>query len=324
VGTLLIYTGGTIGMASKGTGALVPDPLKSLISHIPELNEKFQSQELECLAVKRIKDSSNVSPKDWLLWRDLIDDYEGVHESILVLHGTDTMAFTCSAIAFLMAGKKMNIVFTGSQVPIGQENTDAKINLMDSIVLLDELRQQQIIGKTLLRFGGKTFQGSQISKISTEAFDAFEGEAFAFEKHDENKKQALLDLDKIRVVETDVALLKIFPGINLKATMKNLLKSPPKGILLETFGSGNIPDEPTFINGLKNLIEKQVLILNISQCRHGRINMNKYDTGVKLAQAGVINGQDMNTEEALIKLMLILSSPQDHKAKLLVKVIENR
>jgi len=317
VSTLLIYTGGTIGMVKNEEGNLIPFSLNGLLAYCPELKSRITDQEVECVSLDPIKDSSNFEPKDWLLLQDLILKHHQNHDDVLVLHGTDTMAYTSSAMSFLMCDFDKNIVFTGSQIPLASEKSDGKSNLNSSFDLLDRLKSKQIKGKILLCFGGKTFEGNRVSKFSTTSFDAFQGDAYVEKSYAQNRSSSFISFNGLSVIETNVTLIKMFPGIQLGDQISYLLKHPPKGILLESFGAGNISQNDAFITGIEKLIARGVIVLNISQCIEGRVNMEVYETGIQLHKIGVINGKEMTTEAALSKLMLILSTSYDNKHELL-------
>lgn len=315
--TLLIYTGGTIGMVKNNTGNFVPFSVDGLIQFLPELKENIENQSIECLSMEFIKDSSNFAPFDWITLRNLILENHSKHENVLVLHGTDTMAYSSSAISFLMHDFEKNIVFTGAQVPMFENNSDGKDNLFGALAILQQLQSMKIKGQTLLKFGTNTYVGNRVSKSSTESLDAFTGDEFLVEKQVNNESLVSPSFNTISEIETNVVLIKMYPGIQLNMIMDGLLNNPPKGILVESFGTGNIAGNDTFIDGLQHLINAGTEVLNISQCSRGKVNMTLYDTGAQLEKIGVINGKNMTTEAAITKLMLLLSLPVENRHDLL-------
>ena len=268
-----------------------------------------------------VKDSSDFSPTDWIALRDLILDKHHEHKNILVLHGTDTMAYTSSAMSLLLHDFQKNIVFTGAQIPISEVGSDGKINVLGSLTVLDKMKSMNIDCKRLLHFGGKTFVANRVSKVNTSTFEAFDGDIYMLQQDTNKKAIESPSFNDLKEIETNVVLVKMYPGIDLNAIMTNLLNHPPKGILIESFGMGNIAINNSFIEGLERLITKGLVVLNISQCSRGSVNMQVYETGKKLESVGVINGKDMTTEAAITKLMLVLSLPTENKRQLLTNSI---
>lgn len=307
-------------MVKNAQGNLTPFSLNQMLTHCPVLAAKVASQQVECLSLQPVKDSTDVNPEDWLSLRNLILGHQSSHENVLILHGTDTMAYTSSALSFLMLGISKNIVFTGSQLPVWEDNSDGNTNITDSLQVLDQLALRQITGQTLLCFGGKTFKGNRVSKFSTSSFDAFLGSEFVFT---DNQGSSVYNhvFEDVEKIETDVVLVKMHPGIQLESQMNYLLANPPKGILLESFGSGNIPANNSFRNGLKKLISKGVIVLNISQCLNGYVSMEKYESGLQLLNIGVVNGKNMSSEAAITKLMVVLSISGYNKPEILTSTI---
>jgi L-asparaginase len=321
VSTLLIYTGGTIGMVRNPEGSLIPFPISGLLSHMSEFKDRLQGQEISFVSMEPLKDSSNFTPNDWLLLRDLILVHHENHDNVLVLHGTDTMAYTASATSFLLSEFDKNIVFTGAQLPIGQPNSDGESNLIDAFALLNELKLKQVKGKVLLSFGGKVFKGNRVSKLSSVLFDGFYGDQNVFKIEKIDSAIVCPDFKDVKKIETNVTLIKMHPGIQLAKQTSHLIENLPRGIILESFGTGNIPQNDAFINGLEKLIARGVMVLNISQCLDGHVDMGTYLTGIALRKIGVIDGKNMTTEAALSKLMLVLSIPDEHIADLLANSI---
>lgn len=316
--TLLIYTGGTIGMVRSPQGSLIPFSIENLLAHCPSVDNVIETHEIEAVSMSEIKDSSDFLPDDWLSLRDTILAHHELHDNVLILHGTDTMAFTASAISYLLSSFNKNIVLTGSQVPIAEDNSDGELNIINALSLLGKLEQNKIKGKTLLSFGGRTIMATTAYKVSTSLFDAFRGKEFVINEasRSEEKWDGLLTLSE---VETNVCLIKLYPGIQLELVASNLLRNCPKGIVLETFGSGNMPQNKIFSQALANLVNDGTLVVNISQCPDGLVEMSKYQTGEQLLNLGVIDGKNMTTEAAITKLMLVLSVTDKNKVELMTK-----
>lgn len=318
--TLLIYTGGTIGMVKNSEGSLAPFSLDEMLTFCPELSGRINANTLKCISTESIKDSSNITPNDWLTLRGVILDNHQGHDNILILHGTDTMAYTSSALSFLLSSFNKNIVFTGAQRPISEENSDGKFNLLDSLLLLDELSKSDIKGQTLLNFGGKTFLGNRVSKASTEVFDAFSGREFNA-KEAQSAFDNVIVFDHVQAIETNIRLVKMYPGIEIDKLISGLLTDSPKGVVFESFGSGNMPENIELISGLTKLIAQGIIILNVSQCVKGLVDMSTYQTGQQLLKIGVLDGKNLTTESALTKLMLVLSVPEEDNSKLIITSI---
>jgi L-asparaginase len=323
VSILLIYTGGTIGMVKNSEGTLVPFSLDNVLTYCPELKDRLQADDLKCISTEPIKDSSNITPKDWLILRDVVLENHQGHDNILILHGSDTMAYTSSALSFLLLSFDKNVIFTGAQQPISEENSDGKFNLLDSLLLLDELKRNDINGQTLLNFGGKTFLGNCVSKSSTELFDAFGGTEYNVQETQESQlnSDSQVSFDEVKTIETNIRLVKMYPGIEINKLISGLLTDSPKGIVFESFGSGNMPENNELIAGLTKLVGQGVIVLNISQCQEGSVDMNTYQTGKQLLKIGVLDGKNLTTESALTKLMLLLSVPEVDISKLIVTSI---
>jgi L-asparaginase len=307
-------------MVKNSEGSLVPFSLDNMLSYCPELTDRINTEELKCISTVPIKDSSNITPQDWLLLRGVVLENHQGHDNILILHGTDTMAYTSSALSFLLLSFTKNVVFTGAQQPISEENSDGKFNLLDSLLLLDELKRNEINGRTLLNFGGTTLLGNRVSKSNTETFDAYSGTEFNLQQPQVSSGSELT-FDHVQKIETNIRLIKMYPGIEISKLISGLLTDSPKGIVFESFGIGNMPENNELIAGLEKLIGQGVVVLNVSQCQEGSVDMNTYQTGQQLLKIGVLDGKNLTTESALTKLMLLLSVPEVDISKLIVTSI---
>ena len=321
--TLLIYTGGTIGMMENPeNGSLIPLNFNELQNYIPELR-KF-ANDLDVKAFDTPIDSSDVNVSTWQSIASIIEDNYDQYSGFVILHGTDTMAYTASALSFMLDGLAKPVILTGSQLPIGRLRTDGKENLITAIEIATARRNgEPVIQEVAVLFDSKLFRGNRTHKFSTENFDAFSSPNYddlaSIGIHILYNHQKLLRKEKNRlnvhsVFQTDVAILKIFPGMS-KAYVQAVLNIPNlKGLILETYGSGNAPKEPWFINELQRAAQREVVILNVTQCSKGFVEQGLYQTSAALQQIGIIGGADMTTEAALTKLMFLLGKGLSGKA----------
>ena len=319
---LLIYTGGTIGMVKGNDKSLKPFDFEKLTAEIPELN-KFDL-ELSAIAFKKPIDSSNMNPKTWLNLANLIGNNYQDYDGFVILHGSDTMAYTASALSFLLDNLCKPIILTGSQLPIGIRRTDAKENLITAI----EIAATGNTPEVCVYFEYKLLRGNRTVKINAEHFEAFDSPNFpplaeAGVKIKYHKKINCKIENPLKVHEnmsTSVALLKLYPGIPLEV-VKSLLNSNCKGIVLETFGSGNASTDNEFLSALESAVNNGKIILNISQCLAGAVSQGLYETSSQLEKLGVVSGKDMTTEAALTKMMFLLA--QDLTVKELKRKLTN-
>ncbi len=313
---LLIYTGGTIGMIKDfETGALKAFNFSELLHNIPEL--KLLEHHIDTISFKQPVDSSNMNPTQWVQIANIIEERFENYDGFVVLHGSDTMSYTAAALSFMFENLTKPIIFTGSQLPIGDLRTDAKENLITSIQIAGLQKQgRPVISEVGLYFEYKLYRANRTTKVNAEHFQAFasmnypplvESGVYLSVNHHvlwktNRRKKTMLHTN----LNDDVLILKMFPGINEQTVDHILSRDGLKGVVLETFGSGNAPTDKWFINLLKKHIEKGLVIVNVTQCIAGSVVMGQYETSTQLKKIGVISGKDITTEAAVAKLMYLL------------------
>ncbi|WP_204344807.1 asparaginase [Psychroserpens algicola] len=313
---LLVYTGGTIGMIKHPeTGALKSFDFKNLLKNIPEL--KLLDCNIDAVSFEEPIDSSNMNVTYWVQIAEIIEDNYDAFDGFVVLHGSDTMSYSASALSFMFENLAKPIIFTGSQLPIGDLRTDAKENLITSIQMASlQKRGVPVIREVGLYFEYKLYRGNRTTKINAEHFEAFESMNYPhLAESGVHLKVSYEDLFKPNVrrklvvhkqFETDILLVKLFPGISESVLTPLFNLTHIKGIVLETYGAGNTSTASWFITLLKETIKRGVPIVNITQCAGGSVNMGQYETSTQLKSIGVISGNDITTEAALAKMMFML------------------
>ncbi len=313
---LIIYTGGTIGMVHDPvTGSLVPIDFRYISDHVPEL-KKF-GYELHSVSFDPVIDSSNIDPAVWVRMASIIEDRYDEFEGFVVLHGTDTMAYSASALSFMLENLNKPVIFTGSQLPIGLLRTDGKENLITAIeIAAAKTNGNPAVPEVCIYFDNKLSRGNRTTKLSAEHFDAFSspnypylaevGLHIRYNRNDIAPPQKGSKLVVNKIFNTNVAILKLFPGITRNLVHSVLNTKNLKGLIIETFGSGNAPTYDWFGEELLRYIKKGGIILNVTQCHGGSVEMGLYETSRQMLSAGVVSGKDLTSEASVTKLMYLL------------------
>ena len=296
------------------TGALCPFDFDQIAREVPEIREFDFS--IDSLTLPHIIDSSDLQPELWRELCDIIVQRYDQYRGFVVLHGTDTMAYSAAALSFMLQDLSKPVVFTGSQLPIGKIRTDGKENLIAAIeIAAAEEEGRAVVPEVCILFGAKLFRGNRTTKVNAESFDAFHSFNYpplatigihihynyaAIDYHERQPLSISTDMD------TNVAIVKLFPGMRIDVLDAVARVPGLRGIILETYGAGNAPTSKVFLNKVRDIINRGILVYNVTQCLGGSVEMGRYETSRELLDAGVISGHDITTEAAVCKMMYLL------------------
>ena len=322
---LLIYTGGTIGMKQDpDTLLLKPFDFTQILQEVPELR-KFDFQ-IDTISFDPVIDSSDAKPSFWADLARIIREHYATYCGFVVLHGTDTMAYSASALSFMLENLEKPVIFTGSQLPIGMLRTDGKQNLIDALELAADIGPdgRPCVSEVCIYFETELFRGNRTTKYSAENFSAFRSANYPVLAevgiHIRYDTSALYRPDQwgkpLRIhtkLDTNVAVLKIFPGITERFVRSVVSAEGLRAVVLETYGSGNALSEPWFLRALTDFTAAGGIVVNVTQCQAGSVDMGAYANGDTLRKAGVLCGYDLTTEAALAKLFVLLGQYPDNE-----------
>jgi L-asparaginase len=313
---LIIYTGGTIGMVHDPvSGSLIPIDFQHITDHVPEI-AKF-GFDVGSITFNPVKDSSNIDPPVWIRLAETIEENYDLFDGFVILHGTDTMAYTASALSFMLENLAKPVILTGSQLPIGLLRTDGRENLLTSIeIAAAKDNGLSLVPEVCIYFDNTLTRGNRTTKLSAEHFDAFSSpnypplaEVGLHLKYNFSRIRSAdpgKELFVHKIFDTNVAILKIFPGIGRNFVQAVINTKGLRGLIIETFGSGNAPTYDWFIEDLRTFINSGGIIFNVTQCHGGSVEMGLYETSREMLAAGVVSGKDITSEASIVKLMHLL------------------
>ncbi len=324
---LIIYTGGTFGMTRDKNGVLVPFDFSSIVEHLPTVRNL--GLQFTIFSFEQPIDSSNINPEHWRQIAHIIRDNYSEQDGFVILHGTDTMAYTASALSFMLQGLSKPVILTGAQLPIIDPRSDARENLITALEIASAKKDDKpIVPEVCIYFDYELLRGNRSKKVESMQFDAFDSGNYpplakAGVKIDYNysviRKPENKPIHVLDQFDSNLLILKLFPGIN-ETTAKSIFQSKDvRAIILETYGSGNAPTLPWLIAMIKAAIANGIMVVNISQCPGGMVMQGKYETSRELERIGVIGGADMTVEAAVTKLMVLLGNFDISRAQGLFK-----
>jgi len=329
ISILVIYTGGTIGMTKdQTTGALVPFNFSNIYEQMPTLRS-FDFK-IDFYSFDPLIDSSNMKPSFWVKLAQLIEKNYESYDGFVVLHGSDTMAYTASALSFMLENLNKPVILTGSQLPMGVIRTDGRENFLTSIEIAAAKDEGvAIVPEVAIYFENQLMRGNRTTKFNAERFNAFVSGNYPLLAdvgvHIRYSRNNILkpNFKKLKVhtaLDFNVTILKLFPGISENVVRSTLQIHGLKALILETFGSGNAPTDSWFINCLEEAIQDGLIIFNVTQCKSGSVELGKYETSLDLERIGVVGGYDITTESALSKLMYLIG--EGYEGKRLIELLQ--
>ncbi|MDY4184814.1 MAG: type I asparaginase [Sodaliphilus sp.] len=313
---LIIYTGGTIGMIENPvTHALQPFDFSHLIENVPKV--QLLDYDIHNIQFNPPIDSSNMSPQHWSDMAHAIEDNYDAYDGFVVLHGTDTMAFTASALSFMLENLSKPVIITGSQLPIGEVRTDGEENLITAlqVAAATDASGNAMVQEVAILFENYLWRGNRSTKMSADNFNAFRsnnypelakiGLGIFFHEEALYRLPSKRPLKVRYEMDPHVMFVNLYPGITPEILSHQLHTPGIKGIVLKTYGAGNSPSEPWFTRLISDANERGIVILNVTQCVNGGVKQSLYETGSCLSQAGVVSGHDITSEAAITKLMYL-------------------
>ena len=325
---LIVYTGGTIGMVQDENGSLHPFALDRIYDAVPQL--RACSYDIDSVTLDTIIDSSDMRPDTWADIARIIEREYERYDGFVVLHGTDTMAYTASALSFMFKNLGKPVVLTGSQLPLGMLRSDGRENIICALEIAS--CRQATIPEVCIFFQSHLYRGNRSTKMNAENFDAFEtynypslakvGINMVFKEHlflpMPNEPLAVRT-----AFDTRVAVLKLFPGIG-EAVVRSVLGTPDlQGVVLETYGSGNAPTDHWFIAALEEAIQRGVIVMNVTQCKAGAVKMRQYAASCEMDRIGVVGAGDITIEAAITKMMYLLGNYPGDKAHVRMRLSQS-
>lgn len=316
ISILIIYTGGTIGMVhDPGSGSLIPIDFRHVTDHVPELRKL--GYDIHSVSFDPVKDSSNIDPDVWVRLAEIIENSYSDFDGFVILHGTDTMAYTASSLSFMLENLSKPVILTGSQLPIGLLRTDGRENLVTAIEIAAAMENDMpAVPEVCIYFDNKLTRGNRTTKLSAEHFDAFDSPNYLPLAEVGLHLKYFRDLirypqkdKKLHVhkeFDNNVGIMKLFPGIKRNFVRAILGTEGMRGLIIETFGSGNAPTYDWFLSDLKKFLDSGGIIYNVTQCHGGSVEMGLYETSRQMLAAGIVSGKDITSEASVTKLMYLL------------------
>ncbi len=331
---LLVYTGGTIGMIENTeTGSLEAFNFSHLQSKVPELQRLNFTVDIYLFDPPI--DSSEITHANWQEIAEVVNKNYDNYDGFVILHGTDTMSYTASALSLMFQNLTKPVILTGSQLPIGKLRTDGKENLITALEIAADKNEEgrAIVPEVCVYMQNLLMRGNRTTKVSSENFSAFNSPNYPYlaevgiDIRYHNKFILQPDFDQPVTfnynLDNNVAVLKLFPGIQ-ESVIRSILSVPNlRGVVLESYGSGNAPRNEWFLKLLQEVVQRGVVVVNVTQCLYGKVEMNRYETGRQLEKIGIVSGHDMTTEAALAKLMILqgyYDSAQEIRKKMTVSL----